>query len=293
MHLTTQQLAFYHENGFLLLENVFTEEELQIILHEMKAVIREDSPRKILEKNGAVRSFFAPDFTNELFEKITRLERLVTPSRQLIGEDVYIHQTKINCKHAMVGDWWEWHQDYTFWKQDDGMPAPDVLTAMIYLNDANEFNGPMLLIPGSHKAGVVDAEENKRAEDADVNSNWFSEYQNSTTYMSALTADLKYTLKRNTIADWARRKGIVSAKGKAGSVLFFHGNVFHASSNNMSPWERYTFLITYNSVKNALPDIPNPRPSFIANRNFDPVIPVADNAIMECLQVDRLVGIVG
>ncbi|HYF31637.1 MAG TPA: phytanoyl-CoA dioxygenase family protein [Chitinophagaceae bacterium] len=293
MQLTHQQLTDYRENGFLLIENVFTEDELRIILHEMKAVIKEDSPRKILEKNGAVRSFFAPDFTNELFEKLTRLNRLVTPSRQLIGEDVYIHQTKINCKHAMVGDWWEWHQDYTFWKQDDGMPEPEVLTAMIFLNDANEFNGPMLLIPGSHKAGVVDSEENKPAGHADANSEWFSDYQNSTTYMSALTADLKYTLKRKTIADWARRKGIVAAKGKAGSVLFFHGNVFHASSNNMSPWERYTFLVTYNSIKNTLPDMPNPRPEFIANRNFNAVTAAADSAILECMSVDKLVSAVG
>ncbi len=56
----------------------------------------------------------------------------------------------------MVGDWWEGHQDYTYWKKDDGMPEPNVLTAMIFLNDVTEFNGQMLLIPKSHMAGVID-----------------------------------------------------------------------------------------------------------------------------------------
>jgi ectoine hydroxylase len=291
MQLTTQQVAEYHENGFLLIENVFNAEELQIILSEMSNVIKEDDARRILEKNGSIRSFFAPEFSSPLFDKVTRLDKLVTPSTQLIGDDVYIHQTKINCKHAMLGDWWEWHQDYTFWQQDDGMPKPDVLTAMIFLNDATEVNGPLLLIPGSHKAGVKDSEENKPA--GATGTDWFNQYQQSTTYMSALTADLKYTLKQRTIADWAMRKGICSAKAKAGAVLFFHGNMFHASSNNLSPWERYTFFVTYNSVKNALPESANPRPEFIARRNFKPVITLADDAIYENVAEEKLAPVLG
>lgn len=267
MNLTLSQMQQYEDNGYLILQNVFSKAETGRMLKEMFRVIAEDSPRRILEKNGSVRSFFAPEQTSELFASITRLERLAAPAAQLIGDQVYIHQTKLNTKQALLGDWWEWHQDYTFWKQDDGMPECNVLTAMIFLNEVNEFNGPMLLIPGSHKAGTVDGDENapEGAED------WYAEYQHSTSYMSALTSDLKYTLKQSTLAKWVKQKGIVSAKGNAGDVLFFHGNVFHASSNNLSPWDRYTFLVTYNSVNNKLPDIPNPRPEFIASRKFNPV----------------------
>lgn len=135
-----------------------------------------------------------------------------------------IHQTKINSKYAMAGDWWEWHRDYTFWKKDDDMPEPNVLTAMIFLNNVNKFNGPMLFIPGSHKVDTVLSEENDPA--AVSGNDQFKAYQTSTSYMSALTANLKYTLKQYTIAEWAEKNGIQSAKGKAGSVMFFHGNVF-------------------------------------------------------------------
>jgi len=280
MKLTNSQIGEYHENGYLLLKNVFAQEEVDRMLQEMAKVIIEDCPRRILEKNGAVRSFFAPELNNDFFRRLIRIRRLLEPSAQLIGSDVYIHQTKINTKHAMVGDWWEWHQDYTFWKLDDGMKEPDVLTAMIYLNDVNEFNGPMLLIPGSHKAGVLDRERNDTGTGG-AEDKWFQDYQKSTSYMSALTANLKYTLKQYTIAKWAEEKGIRSSKAPAGSVLFFHGNVFHASSNNLSPWDRHTFLVTYNSTNNALPEMENPRPHFIAQRNFTPVVPLPDELLLE------------
>lgn len=268
MKLTENQLNDYKKNGFLFIENVFSEREIAMLLAEMEHVIKEDSPRKILEKNGQVRSFFAPELSSALFDNVVRLDRLVNPSRQLIGSSIYKHQTKLNTKHAIVGDWWDWHQDYTYWKKEDGMPSSDVLTAMIYLNDVNEFNGPLFVIPGSHTTGTVDATFRKKQEN---NAEWFEEYQTSTTYMSALTADLKYTIPENILEYWISKNGLVSMKGKAGSVLFFHGNLFHASTNNLSPWNRHAFLITYNSVNNSLPDSPNPRPEFISSRDFSAI----------------------
>jgi ectoine hydroxylase len=275
MELTNQQISFYKENGFLLLENVFDSSEMEVLLSEMDDVIKEDCPRRILEKNGSVRSFFAPHFSNELFNKINCLDRLVVPSSQLVGGKVYVHQSKINVKAAMLGDWWEWHQGYPYWKNDDGMPRPDVLTAMIFMNDITEFNGPLLLIPGSHRDGEFDDHANDI--EADPNdSEWYAKYLKSASFMTSLTANLKYKLEKKTIAEWAEKKGIYSAKGPAGSVLFFHGNVFHASSNNLSPWDRFTYLITYNHVQNKLADIPAPRPEFIAIRNFAPIEPVTE-----------------
>jgi len=276
MKLSDDQISAYHENGFLLIENIFGKEEIDLALTEMDKIIGEDSPRRILEKTGAVRSFFCPELTNHVYKQITLSGKLVNPSRQLLGGDVYIHQSKINSKHAMVGDWWEWHQDYTFWKQDDGMPCSNVLTAMVYLNDVNEFNGPLILIPGSHKAGIVDDAANDAGPQA-MESEWFKSYQGSTTYMSALTANLKYTLKQTTISKWVEKRGIYSAKGPAGSVLFFHGNIFHASSNNLTPWNRHAFLVTYNSVHNTLPQQEDPRPSFLANRDFTPIAAMDDH----------------
>lgn len=267
MQLTNGQVTFFKEQGYLMVENMFTKAEVDLLLTEMTEVIKEDCPRRILEKSGSVRSFFAPNYTNAVFDKAARYKPLVDAAAAILGGDVYLHQSKINTKAAMVGDWWEWHQDFTYWHQDDGMPEPNVLTAMIFLNPVTEFNGPLLLIPKSQQAGIVDDAEN----DNNLEGTWYKDYVGSAKYMTALTSDLKYTLKQNTIAQWVLKNGIVSAKGGEGSVLFFHGNIFHASSNNLSPWDRHAYLLTYNKVDNKLPDTPNPRPDFIAMRNFEPV----------------------
>lgn len=267
MHISDEQVSFFEEQGFLMVPGMFTQSEVNTLLKEMGEVIKEDCPRRILEKNGSVRSFFAPNLTNEVFDKTARYKTLLSAASKLLGGPIYLHQSKINSKAAMVGDWWEWHQDYTYWKKDDGMPEANVLTAMIFLNPVTEFNGPLLLIPKSHQAGVVDEAENV----PELEESWYKEYVDSATYLTALTSDLKYTLKQRTIAQWVTKHGMYSAKGDAGTVLFFHGNIFHASSNNLSPWDRHAYLLTYNRVDNQLPETPNPRPEFIAMRNFEPV----------------------
>jgi len=269
MKLNANQIDNYHEEGFLLLPGVFTTNETDNLKKEIQMLAYTDDPRRILEKDGSLRSFFAPHLTNNLYAQVVEDRRLTGPARALLGTDIYIHQTKINAKQALKGDSWEWHQDYIYWKKEDGMPGPEVLTAMLFLDPVNEFNSPLFLIPGSHIVTDVDESENPLTEHED--NKWFDHYQQSTTYMTALTANLKYTLKKNTIAEWAEKKGLFSAKGPAGTLLFFHGNVFHASANNLSPWDRYTFLITYNSINNTLLPKANPRPYFLSNPDFKPL----------------------
>ena len=75
----------------------------------------------------------------------------------LFDEEVYMHQFKINGKMAFAGDVWQWHQDYGTWLNDDMMPTERAMNVAIFLDDVNEFNGPLMFIPGSHKKGVVEA----------------------------------------------------------------------------------------------------------------------------------------
>ena len=74
--------------------------------------------------------------------------------------------------------------------------------------------------------------------------------------------------------DQATKNGIFSAKAKAGSVLLFHSNIIHGSTINMSPFDRTVLMITYNSVNNKLEDKANPRPDFLASREFKPLQPI-------------------
>ena len=111
------------------------------------------------EKTGdVVRTNFAAHLYSYPFAKLARHPRMVEPIKQLFGEDVYMHQFKINGKQAFDGDVWQWHQDYGTWRNDDQMPEARAMNVAIFLDEVNEFNGPLMFIPGSHKQGVLDAQ---------------------------------------------------------------------------------------------------------------------------------------
>ena len=82
---------------------------------------------------------------------------MVKPVEQVFGEKLYMHQFKINGKMAFEGDVWQWHQDYGTWINDDMMPEPRAMNVAIFLDDVNQYNGPLMFIPGSHKRGVLKA----------------------------------------------------------------------------------------------------------------------------------------
>ena len=126
MKLSENQIAFYKDNGYLLIENYLSEQEIGILYSELPKTIENNSPRIILEDNGSIRSIFAPHFVNDTYLRLSRLERFVIPAEQLIGHKIYLHQYKVNTKKGLKGDWWEWHQDFPYWYIDDGIKNPDL-----------------------------------------------------------------------------------------------------------------------------------------------------------------------
>ena len=72
---------------------------------------------------------------------------------ELLGEQVYAFQLAINCKAAFNGDVWFWHQDYPTYRYDDHIAEPRMVNALIFLDEVTTLNGPLMLVPGSHRAG--------------------------------------------------------------------------------------------------------------------------------------------
>jgi len=280
LRLSLDDLRSYGQNGFLVFKHLFSPAELKIIRAELPEVFSEDSARRVLEKNGSVRTVFASHLTNEVFSRFSRLARLVEGAKQLLGNDVYVHQFKINAKVALEGDQWEWHQDYFYWQKEDSMPTPSVLTAVLFVEDVNEFNGPMLIIPGSHLEGVIDIDIDEKYRD-NGKGNGNAEQSAQPLWAATLTADLKYKINKDILKQLMRKRSIHAVTGPAGTVMFFHGNLFHASTNNLSPWDRLSIFVSYNSVANALGERESPRPEFIAARDFGPIKSIADDALLE------------
>jgi ectoine hydroxylase len=269
MELSKSQIEFYSENGYLILEQHISDNIVEFLFSELPNTIEKNSPRIILEDNGDVRSVFAPHFINDSFRKLVNLDRLVIPAEQLLGNKVYLHQYKINIKKGFKGDWWEWHQDFPYWNADDGIQNPDLVSIMIYLQNTDELNGALLLIPKTHKLGIGKfAKKDKESLDEKIK---YNDHHESKDYISSVNSNIKFTVDHDLIKEMTLSNGIVSANGKKGTVLFFHCNIFHASNINLTPFDRNAIIITYNSVNNLPFAIQNPRPEFLASRDYEPI----------------------
>ncbi len=60
-----------------------------------------------------MRTNFAAHLYSEPFARLARHPRMIDPVKQIYGEDLYMHQFKINGKQAFSGDMWQWHQPGT------------------------------------------------------------------------------------------------------------------------------------------------------------------------------------
>ena len=254
MKLTPQQIEDFHREGWLFLPELFTPEEVALLKRESEAIYREHRPEVWREKTGAPRTAFAAHTYNEAFGTLGAHPRLIGPVEQIFGEQVYMHQYKINAKAAFTGEVWQWHQDYGTWKRDDGMPEPRAMNISVFLDEVMPINGPLLLVPRSHNAGDLEASH-------DVET----------------TSYPLWTLDEATVSRLVAEGGIVAPTGKPGGVLMFHGNLVHGSAGNITPYPRRIVYLTLNAVSNHI-RTPT-RPEFIAHQDFAPIVPVADDAL--------------
>jgi len=192
---------------------------------------------------------------------LTRDSRTLGLAQTILGGDLYVHQSKVNAKLGLDGDLWAWHQDYSFWLLEDGIKSPNLTTVAIFLDDVTEFNGPIFFIPGSHKLPVVTC---TMSEVPDA-------YEGSAPWIINLTADIKYSVRKDSLATLVNTHGIVAPKGPRGSALFFHSNIVHGSTSNMSPFDRLLALVTYNCVDNLPSAVSNSRPDFLCSRDYTPL----------------------
>src|SRR5205807_8826804 len=260
---TPQQLADFDEQGYLFFPNCFAEDEIALLRAEAEAILRTERQEVWREKSGAPRTAFASHTYSEVFRLLAHHPRLVEPLQQLFGEGVYVHQFKINAKAAFEGDVWQWHQDYGTWARDDGMPEPRAMNISVFLDEVMPINGPLMFIPKSHKHGVLPAGHDE-----------------------ATTSYPLWTLDHETITRLVDAAGIVAPTGKPGAVLMFHGNLVHASTANITPYPRKIVYLTLCAVSNH---IRKPtRPEWIAHRDFTPIEPVADDALLQYARSHRL-----
>jgi ectoine hydroxylase len=261
MKLAAEQIRQFDELGYLYFPNCFSEEEIALMRQEGDAILRLEREEVWRENSGAPRTAFAAHKFNEVFRLLAHHPRLVTPLEQIFGESLYVHQFKLNAKAAFEGDVWQWHQDYGTWARDDGMPEPRAMNISIFLDEVLPINGPLMLIPKSHKHGTLAAGHDK-----------------STTSYPLWTLDQETVTRLCAEAAPPGGIGIVAPTGKPGSVLMFHGNLVHASPPNITPYPRKIVYLTLCAVSNHITKFT--REEWIAHRDFAPIVPVEDDALV-------------
>ena len=256
MRLRDSEIERFREDGFLILPARFSSEEVEALRAELPRIFAERRPENFREKESdAVRTAMGLHLRSEVCARAVRHPRLVEPARQILGEDLYIQQVKVNAKEAFSGDVWQWHYDFATHHREDGVPEPLALNLHILLDEVNEFNGPLVFIRGSHRRGAARA-----------------------TLDTETTSYPLWVVDDETVAELVAEGGLVSAKGPPGTVLIFGDTLVHSSSLNMSPWPRTIFSLILNPVSNALTGFR--RPDHQHHRDLTPVVPLADDCLL-------------
>jgi ectoine hydroxylase len=264
MKLSQAQLEQYRRDGFLVFPQLFDEAEVAMLKREAARVAQVES--EMVVREGEVR---APKSMFRLHEAegptaspayhaLARLPRTLGVAQQLLGDTrLYLHHSKVNVKTAIEGSVWPWHQDYGSW-QRDGIARPDLVTFMVALDEANEMNGCLYLLPGSHRAGRAD------------------------TYWDTSTAYKLWAVPPTTIKERLRRSPPpVALSGRPGMAAIFHCNLMHASGHNLSAEDRWQAYLCYNTVANRPRDVENPRPDWVRSRNWTPLETMPDAALRQ------------
>jgi len=162
--LSRRQIDQYHDTGWLLVEDMLDPAALaearQVVetfvanaatvvnhtdVYDLEPGHRPDRPR--------VRRIKDPHANHLVFAEMCRAPKLVSVLRQLLGvSSIRLRGSKINLKDPEYGSPVEWHQDWAF----SPLSNDNSLAVGVMLDDCALENGPLMVMPGTHKGKVFD-----------------------------------------------------------------------------------------------------------------------------------------
>ena len=241
------QIDQFHRDGYLVIENVLNQEELLGLRTQLETWV--DESRDFQEAYGETidgRSRFDVDPTDHSSDH-PALRRVSSPTEisdayfetaihsnmaemagELIGgSGTRFHHSKVNAKLPHTATTVKWHQDFPFTPHTND----DMITALLMVGEVTQDNGPLQVIPGSHKGEL------------------YNHWQNG-----------RFTGKVEDDVEAKACQDFVSCIGPAGSVCFMHTRLLHASGANHTELPRYLFITVY-AAEDAVALSDNPLPS--------------------------------
>jgi hypothetical protein len=217
-------LLQFQRLGFYLARNLFETDEMQALLKfargdsklASQAYVRRDST------GGESKLALRNDLDDESpYTAIVRSKRVAKTMELLLGDEVYHYHHKMMLKEPRVGGAWEWHQDYGYWYQN-GCLYPDMASCLIAVDRATQENGCLQVLSGSHLIGRI-------------------EHFTTGDQKGADSARVAQAIKRHEL---------IYCEMNPGDALFFHGNLLHCSSKNLSSHPRWSLICCYNTKHN-------------------------------------------
>ncbi len=259
-----EPLKRFERDGFLFMPALFHPAETENLLEEaerLRTQAMADRPAAAFFEAGseAVRSIFAIHRSSEVFAAACEDPRVLHLVQNILGDDVYVHQSRLNYKPAFRGREFYWHSDFETWHAEDGMPGMRALSLSISLTPSLATNGPLMVIPGSQDVFISCAGRTPENH-----------------YRQSLVKQQYGVPDEASLERLARRRGIKAPTGGAGSAIFFDCNLMHGSNGNITPFPRTNLFVVFNAVSNRLVApfaAEKPRPEFIGAREHTPTLP--------------------
>mgnify|MGYP002632016911 CR=1 FL=1 len=227
--ISQAQLEAFDRDGYLLVENLFDAEEMDLLMKIGKAD-QEKVKNAIVTKDtegGESKLWITADEGVDIYNAIVHSHRIVDRMELLMRDDVSMYHYKMMLKEPRVGGAWEWHQDYGYW-YNNGCLYPDMASCMIAVDRASKANGCLQVIRGSHKLGRI-------------------EHGTYGTQVGADPERVKMTLQHLDL-DYCEMQ--------PGTALFFHANLLHRSDQNKSEHARWSLICCYNTKHNPSINLP-------------------------------------
>ena len=226
MSLSSKDKLFYEEHGYLVVERLLG----PAVLERVRAAIADlvDRSRTVEASNEIydlgpghapetprVRRIKHPHRRHPAFDAVRRSPEIVDIVAELLGGTVRFDHAKLNFKPAGAQAAVEWHQDWAFYPHTND----DLLAVGVMIEDCTTDNGPLMVLPGSHRGPVFD-------------------HHHDGLFVGAIDPQ--------DIGDLL--PGAVALTAPAGSISLHHVRTIHGSRDNTSASTRPLLLFSYAAV---------------------------------------------
>jgi ectoine hydroxylase-related dioxygenase (phytanoyl-CoA dioxygenase family) len=222
--LNQHDVEFYRDKGYLMVEDAVSADQLAKLREITYDLI--DKSREIVESNDIydldeghsanqprLTRIKLPHQQHPYYWDVLKNSRMTGVLTSLLGPNTVIQNSKLNTKSPGGGAAVEWHQDWAFYPHTND----DMLAFGLMLEDVDQVNGPLQVIPGTHKGPVL------------------SHHSSQGVFCGAIDPD---------DPDFDMDKA-VTLTGKAGSMTVHHVRALHGSAPNLS--DRNRLILFYES----------------------------------------------